>query len=134
MTEELSCQLAMRTKWFDFVNAEPARICWRHLPRGDTPPRVPSPPWMFGSPSILLLTQRRWWEESCQDKPAWWEDPVPEVCCYIFLQLAALIQYDKKWSYEVHVPRALIGEYLAALKDSKEVVTRAASLLKSDEM
>ena len=80
MTEELSVQLARRTRWFDFVNIESNRISWHNLPKGDKPPPVPSPPWMFGSPSTLLLTQRRWWEEGCQDKPAWWEEPILEVC------------------------------------------------------
>ena len=80
MTEELSVQLARRTRWFDFVNIESNRISWHNLPKGDKPPPVPSPPWMFGSPSTLLLTQRRWWEEDCQDKPAWWEEPILEVC------------------------------------------------------
>ena len=46
----------------------------------------------------------------------------------------SLIRFDKKWCYEVYVPRALIGEYLAALKDSREVLESAASLIESDEM
>ena len=49
-------------------------------------------------------------------------------------QFTSLTRSDKKWSYEVHVPRALIGEYLAALKDSKEVLESVTSLLESSEM
>ena len=45
-----------------------------------------------------------------------------------------LIQPDQKWLYEVKVPRALVGEYLAALKDSEEVVKRMTFLLKSGEI
>lgn len=36
--------------------------------------------------------------------------------------------------YEVSVPRALIGEHLAALKDSKEVLKGVELLLKSSEI
>ena len=87
MTTELSGQLARRTQWFDLFDVEPNRISWRNLPKGNTPPPVPSPPWMFGSRSTLLLTQRRWWDESCEEKPAWWEEPIAEVCCCIFFTI-----------------------------------------------
>ena len=49
-------------------------------------------------------------------------------------QNLSLMTYDQKWIYQVHIPRALVGEYLSALKDSKEVLGEAMSMLRSSEV
>ena len=80
MTKELSKQLAMRMQWLNMSNIKPYNILRDLLPRVNRLPPVPSPPWMFAYPPALLQTQQRWWEAGDQNKPAWWEEPDPEVC------------------------------------------------------
>lgn len=80
MTTNISESIARRFMWFNIAEYPP-RINWTRMPTVHEY-NAPDLTTIFGKFPILKEGEAPWWRylEGLEEvKPAWWDDPVPEV-------------------------------------------------------
>ncbi|KAK7694426.1 hypothetical protein QCA50_001612 [Cerrena zonata] len=117
MTTRLSNAIHRRLDWLDY-NQYPPSIDFSRLPDADAPSAPDLTELFDGVVPQIIQGGTHWWNynestDSTEDAPYWWADPSEE-----------------RWSYNVSVPRDLVGQYVRRLTQSQELLSHAVSKLR----
>ena len=90
MSTSISEAIARRFTWFD-ISSYPPRVIWARMP-SSSQYNAPDLGTIFGHLPILKEGEALWWcypKGLNEVKPAWWDDPEPEVHSFQFSRPAA---------------------------------------------